>query len=192
MSKDAGADTGVDLPRHQWRFALEVGADLLNKNLSYDASQTLRPYSVGLFVAPHARLELYPIAFFSDGFFAGIGLFGDYTMSLGLKSSTSGSTQDKGTTYTRWQAGLEWRLRFWKDSDFAIVPFVAYASQKFTTQGEPGGIGFDGLPQFDLKRLPDGFAFRHPHLRQLLDHRRSGLRPVDHQGGQTSRPPTGR
>jgi hypothetical protein len=50
---------------------------------------------------PTARLELYPIAFFSDGFFAGIGIFGDYSMSLGLKSNFPGGTQDKGTTYTR-------------------------------------------------------------------------------------------
>jgi hypothetical protein len=162
VAKDAGADVGAEGPRHQWRFALEVGADLLNRDLSYDTSNTLRPYSVGLFVAPHARLELYPIAFFSDGFFAGIGLFGDYAMSLGLKSNFPGGTQDKGTSYTRWQAGLEWRLRFWKDSDFAIVPFGSYLKQKFTTDGDPSGIGFDGLPQFDLSGYRMGLRFDIP------------------------------
>src|SRR5262249_41855321 len=101
VAHDAGADVAPEGPRHQWRFAIEAGADLLNRNLSYEASQTLRPYSIGLFVAPHARIELYPIAFFSDGFFAGIGLFGDYSLSLGLKSSSPSSTQDKGTSYTR-------------------------------------------------------------------------------------------
>jgi hypothetical protein len=107
---------------------------------------------VGLFFAPHARLELFPIAFFSDGFFAGIGIFGDYAMSLGLKSKFQDTTDtfEKGTTYNRWQAGIEWRMRFWSESDFAIVPFFAYGKQKFVTDGDPGGSGFNGLPQFSL------------------------------------------
>ena len=162
VAHDAGADVAAEGPRHQWRFAVELGVDLLNRNLSYDTSATLRPYSVGLFFAPHARLELYPIAFFSDGLFAGIGLFGDYALSVGLKSKFPNDTQDKGTSYVRWQGGLEWRLRFWKDSDFAIVPFGSYLKQKFTTDGTPSGIGFDGLPQFDLSSYRMGLRFDIP------------------------------
>ena len=150
VAVDAGANQGFEPPRHQWRFAVELGADLLNRNLSYGnvpAGSILRPYSIGLFVAPHARLELFPIAFFSDGFFAGIGLFGDYSMSLGLKSKFQDTANpfEKGTTYTRWQAGVEWRMRFWHDSDFAIVPFFGYGKQKFVTDGDPTGSGFSGL-----------------------------------------------
>jgi len=167
VAVDAGANQGVDLPQHQWRFAVELGADFLNRNLSYGnqgAGSTLRPYSASLFFAPHARLELFPIAFFSDGLFSGIGLFGDYAMSVGLKSKfTSGTdTFEKGTSYTRWQAGLEWRLRFWKDSDFAIVPFGAYAKQKFVTDGDPTGSGFSGLPQFDLSGIKFGLRLDIP------------------------------
>jgi hypothetical protein len=155
VAVDAGANQGYEAPRHQWKFAIELGADLLNRNLSYGNAapgSILRPYSLSLFVAPHARLEFFPIAFFSDGFFAGIGLFGDYSMSLGLKSKFQDTANafEKGTTYNRWQAGVEWRMRFWHDSDFAIVPFFAYGKQKFVTDGDPGGSGFDGLPQFDL------------------------------------------
>ena len=147
VAVDAGANQGFEPPRHQWRFAVELGADLLNRNLSYSnvpAGSILRPYSLSLFVAPHARLELYPISFFSDGFFAGIGIFGDYSMSLGLKSKfqDTANTFEKGTTYTNWQAGVEWRMRFWKDSDFAFVPFFAYGKQKFVTDGDPTGSGF--------------------------------------------------
>jgi hypothetical protein len=78
VAVDAGANQGVDLPRHQWRFAVEIGSDFLNRNLSYGnvgTGSTLRPYSASIFFAPHARLELFPIAFFSDGLFSGIGLF---------------------------------------------------------------------------------------------------------------------
>ena len=167
VAVDAGANQGFEPPRHQWRFAVELGADLLNRNLSYSnvpAGSILRPYSLSLFVAPHARLELYPISFFSDGFFAGIGLFGDYSMSLGLKSKfqDTANTFEKGTTYTNWQAGVEWRMRFWKDSDFAIVPFFAYGKQKFVTDGDPGGSGFSGLPQFDLKGIKAGLRLDIP------------------------------
>jgi hypothetical protein len=167
VAVDAGANQGFEPPRHQWRFAIELGADLLNRNLSYGnvpAGSILRPYSLSLFVAPHARLELFPVAFFSDGFFAGIGLFGDYSMSLGLKSKfqDTANTFEKGTTYTRWQAGVEWRMRFWKDSDFAIVPFFAYGKQKFVTDGDPTGSGFSGLPQFDLSGIKFGLRLDIP------------------------------
>lgn len=167
VAVDAGANQGFEPPRHQWRFAVELGADLLNRNLSYGnvpAGSILRPYSIGLFFAPHARLELFPIAFFSDGFFAGIGLFGDYSMSLGLKSKFQDTANpfEKGTSYTRWQAGLEWRMRFWHDSDFAIVPFFAYGKQKFVTDGDPSGSGFSGLPQFDLSGIKFGLRLDIP------------------------------
>jgi hypothetical protein len=167
VAVDAGANQGYEAPRHQWRFAVELGADLLNRNLSYGnvpAGSILRPYSLSLFVAPHARLELFPIAFFSDGFFSGIGLFGDYSMSLGLKSKfqDTANTFEKGTTYTRWQAGVEWRMRFWHDSDFAIVPFFGYGKQKFVTNGDPAGSGFDGLPQFDLSGVKFGLRLDIP------------------------------
>jgi hypothetical protein len=167
VAVDAGANQGYEAPRHQWRFAVELGADLLNRNLSYGnvpAGSILRPYSLSLFVAPHARLELFPIAFFSDGFFSGIGLFGDYSMSLGLKSKFQDTSNsfEKGTTYTRWQAGVEWRMRFWHDSDFAIVPFFGYGKQKFVTDGDPVGSGFSGLPQFDLSGVKFGLRLDIP------------------------------
>jgi hypothetical protein len=167
VAVDAGASQGLELPRHQWRFAVELGSDFLNRNLSYGnvgTGSTLRPYSAGLFFAPHVRLEFFPIAFFSDGLFAGIGLFGDYALSVGLKSKFSSTTDtfEKGTSYTRWQAGLEWRLRFWKDSDFAIVPLFAYGKQKFVTDGDPPGSGFAGLPQFDLSGIKFGLRLDIP------------------------------
>jgi hypothetical protein len=167
VAVDAGANQGYEAPRHQWKFAVELGADLLNRNLSYGnvpAGSILRPYSIGLFFAPHARLELFPIAFFSDGFFAGIGLFGDYSMSLGLKSKFQDTANpfEKGTSYTRWQAGVEWRMRFWHDSDFAIVPFFGYGKQKFVTDGDPTGSGFSGLPQFDLSGIKFGLRLDIP------------------------------
>ena len=167
VAVDAGANQGYEGPRHQWKFAVEAGVDLLNRNLSYGnvgAGSILRPYSIGLFFAPHFRLELYPIAFFSDGFFAGIGIFGDYSMSLGLKSKFQDTANpfEKGTTYTRWQAGIEWRLRFWKDSDFAITPFFGYGKQKFVTDGDPAGSGFNGLPQFDLSGYKFGLRLDIP------------------------------
>jgi hypothetical protein len=150
VAVDAGANQGYEAPRHQWRFAVELGSDFLNRDLSYSNNAGLRPYSAKLFFAPHARLELFPLAFFGDGFFAGIGLFGDYALSVGLKSNQPNVGADKGTTYNRWQAGLEWRMRFWKDSDFAIVPFYAYSKYKFLTDGDPTGIGFAGLPQYSM------------------------------------------
>jgi hypothetical protein len=164
VAVDAGANQGLELPRHQWRFAVELGADFLNRNLSYANNTSLRPYTASLFVAPHLRLEFFPIAFFSDGFFSGIGLFGDYAMSVGLKSKfqDTSNTFEKGTTYNRWQAGVEWRMRFWKDSDFAIVPLFAYGKQKFVTDGDPSGNGFEGLPQFDLSGIKFGLRLDIP------------------------------
>jgi hypothetical protein len=85
-------------------------------------------------------------------------------MSLGLKSKFQDTANpfEKGTTYNRWQAGIEWRLRFWKDSDFAITPFFAYGKQKFVTDGDPAGSGFNGLPQFDLSGIKFGLRLDIP------------------------------
>jgi hypothetical protein len=167
VAVDAGANQGLEPTRHQWKFAVELGADLLNRNLSYGnqgAGSILRPYSASLFFAPHVRLEFFPIALFSDGFFAGIGLYGDYAMSVGLKSKFQdvANSFEKGTTYTRWEAGVEWRMRFWKDSDFAIVPIFGYGKQKFVTDGDPSGNGFAGLPQFDLSGVRFGLRLDIP------------------------------
>jgi len=167
VAVDAGANMGYEAPRHQWRFAAEAGADFLNRDLSYanpSLTSKLRPYTASLFIAPHFRLELFPIAFFSDGIFAGIGLFGDYAFSVGLKSKfqDTSSSFEKGTSYSRLSTGLEWRLRFIHDSDFAVVPFAAYAKQKFVTDGDPQGNGFTGLPQFDLHGIKFGLRFDIP------------------------------
>jgi hypothetical protein len=166
VAVDAGASQGVELPRHQWKFAAEIGADFLSRDLSYGnqgAGSILRPYN-GFLIPVHARLELFPIAFFSDGFFGGIGLFGDYAFSIGYKSKFADTTNtfEKGTTYSRLAAGVEWRMRFWRDSDFAIVPFAAYSKQKFVTDGDPVGNGFAGLPQFDLHGIKFGLRFDIP------------------------------
>ena len=167
VAVDAGANQGGELTRHQWRFAAELGVQLLNRNLSYSnvgGSSILRPYTANLFFAPTVRLSFFPIAFFSDGFFAGIGLYADYAMSVGLKSSFSDSanTFEKGTTFSKLNAGVEWRMRFWKDSDFAIVPFFAYGTQKFVTDGSPNDVGFGGLPQFDLTGIKFGLRLDIP------------------------------
>ena len=167
VAVDAGANQGGELTRHQWRFAAELGVQLLNRNLSYSnvgGSSILRPYTANLFFAPTVRLSFFPIAFFSDGFFAGIGLYADYAMSVGLKSSFSDSanTFEKGTTFSKLNAGVEWRMRFWKDSDFAIVPFFAYGTQKFVTDGGPNDVGFGGLPQFDLTGIKFGLRLDIP------------------------------
>jgi hypothetical protein len=167
VAQDAGANTASEAQRHQWRFAADLGVALLNRNLSYSnvgGSSILRPYTANLFFAPTARLSLFPIAFFSDGFFSGIGLYADYTFSVGLKSSFSdtSNTFEKGTTFSSLNAGVEWRMRFFKDSDFAIVPFGAYSKQKFVTDGDPTGSGFAGLPQFDLTGIKFGLRLDIP------------------------------
>jgi hypothetical protein len=53
-------------------------------------------------------------------------------------------------------------MRFWKDSDFAIVPLFGYGKQKFVTDGDPSGNGFNGLPQFDLSGIRFGLRLDIP------------------------------
>ena len=53
-------------------------------------------------------------------------------------------------------------MRFWHDSDFAIVPFFAYGKQKFVTDGDPTGSGFSGLPQFNLSGIKFGLRLDIP------------------------------
>ena len=53
-------------------------------------------------------------------------------------------------------------MRFWHDSDFAIVPFFGYSKQKFVTDGNPTGSGFSGLPQFDLSGIKFGLRLDIP------------------------------
>jgi hypothetical protein len=135
--------------RRQWLAAVEVGAHFTHRKLSYEgAGSTLLGYQADLIASPGLHLEVFPASALTDGIFAGIGLFGDYCFSLGLKTEgagAGGATEKRDTSFTRLQGGLLWRIHPASSSQFALIPAVSYQQLKFTVDPP-----FTGLPNANL------------------------------------------
>jgi hypothetical protein len=81
------------------------------------------------------KLELYPAAFFTDGFISNIGLTFEYHQGLTTKSSYArdGVTQEFDNVHSQWLAGA--RIRFPFDT-LEIGAQFAYGVHKFFLKGD--------------------------------------------------------
>jgi hypothetical protein len=145
--------------------AVEAGAHVTQRKLSYEGvpsgASALRGFEANVIASPRFRLELYPAALLTEGFFAGIGLFADYGLSMGLKTKDPASGAEHSTRLTRLGGGLLWRLQLSSSSRFAIVPAVSYQQLKFTI--EPlAGAPIAGLPDSNLSGLKGGIGAEIP------------------------------
>ena len=160
----AGSSGGGARPGARRLAAVEAGAYLRPRTLSYQgvpAGNALLGYEADLVVAPGLHLELYPASLLTENAFAGIGLFADYSFSLGLKTTDPVSGADHPTSFTRLGAGVCWRLHPVPSSRFALIPALSYQQLKFTI--EPlAGVPIQGLPDANLSGVKAGVAAEIP------------------------------
>jgi hypothetical protein len=134
--------------------AVEAGAHLTQRKLGYDGvpsgATALRGYTADFVGSPRLRLEVFPLAVATDSVLSGLGLFGEYGFSIGLKSKDSAAgAAEHSTSLTRLQAGLLWRIRPLSSSRFALIPAVSFQQLKFTV--DPlNNVTIAGLPNSNL------------------------------------------
>ena len=149
-------------PRTHPYVAVELGALVTDRHLSFSGGNggALQTFDVGLFTSPSGRIELYPLAAQAP-LLAGIGLFGGYTRSIGLKTVVEGAKAD--TTFARLHAGLLWRVPV--GESFALVPAASYETLQLTVS--PAVVG---LPDADLSGFRAGLGAEwtvHPRWKLL-------------------------
>jgi hypothetical protein len=147
--------------RGQPLVSVEVGGNFLNRNLSYTPAdqQGLRTYNASVIGLLMVGLEVFPLAK-SSSFLSGLGLFGQYQFSIGLKSNAGlTSVGEVNTSFSMLAAGIEARIRPIKYSDFAIVVPVAFRTYKFTVDN---ATSFVGLPNQNLMGVSAGLKFEIP------------------------------
>jgi hypothetical protein len=128
------------------RIAVELGGFWTSRSLTYDGvgagTGTLYEFDASSILGPRGRIELYPAAGFTQGAGAGIGLFVDAALSIGLETEGPGG-EKRDSTYSRLAGGALWRLPVGKA--LALVPSVAYESLKLRVDPP-----IQGLPEADL------------------------------------------
>lgn len=140
----AGAGVGTGGTKSRWLAAAEVGACLTKRDLSFDGAGTgsgsLRAYRSNLIGSPRVHLEVFPLSLVTAGPIAGLGLFGDYSFSLGLKTNTGPGTPENGTSFTRLQGGLAWRFHPLSSWRLELIPAISYRRLEFTVSPSIPGL----------------------------------------------------
>jgi hypothetical protein len=155
----AEAGESAEFTRTQPLVAVEAGAYLTHRDLGYEGaapgSAPLRNYRVGLVTSPALRVEVYPASAFTDGAVAGLGAFGAYSFSLGLKTRTESTQSD--ASLTRLDAGLLWRFRELTALRLDLIPSVSYRLLKLTASP-----AIPGLPDARLSGVRAGLLVEVP------------------------------
>jgi len=163
VTVDATPSTNVAGVRGQPFFTFEVGGDFLNRYLSYtpDGTPLLLTYKANLIGMLYAGIELFPFSK-TGTFLAGLGIFGNYTFSLGLKSQqpAGGNGAQDTSSFSMLSAGLEARIRPVKYSDFAITIPVAFRTYQFAVDN--AAADFPHLPTQSLVGLSVGLKLEIP------------------------------
>ncbi len=126
------------------RVVVFLGAEGTRRDFTYkdqlhdffpDTAPQLSDYHLPLQPGGLVKLELYPAAFFSDGFISNIGLTFEYHQGLTTKSSyaRNGVSQDFDNVHSQWLAGA--RIRFPFDK-LEVGAQFAYGVHKFFLKGD--------------------------------------------------------
>lgn len=138
-----------------WRYAFEVGGDVLHRSLTYGgvtAASSLMGLKANLF-ALRLRGEAYPLAS-GPGPTTGPGGFLDVAFSIGqrTKEDASGTVLNHNTQYSRIQAGLAWRAAL---GPVVLVPALSYQRLGYTV-AKAGAVAVAGLPDSELSGFKVG------------------------------------
>ena len=146
----------------------DVGIELAGKYFSYTQTEkpNLRSYNAPLTVAPSFRLEFFPLALFSQGLVAGLGIDGGAAFVVGLKSRlpapSGGEPLSYPTSLLRVDFGARFRIRPFEGSDAAIVPQVGFRIHSFKVGAAADGSVIDGLPGVSYTALKIGVGAEIP------------------------------
>jgi hypothetical protein len=161
VSVDATPSTTVAGVRGQPLVTVEVGGNFYNRALSYDPEGTpgLLTYNANAIFMAYVGVELFPFAK-TGSFLAGLGIFGNYSFSIGLKSQQPTTNVEESSSFSMLSAGLEARIRPIKYSDFALVIPVAFRTYKFSVDN--AAAEFPGLPLQSLLGVSAGLKVEIP------------------------------
>ncbi len=103
--------------RPSWEKIIELSAGIMAISRSFDFNDPIFPedvrqhpnYRSGLVMALLAEGALYPLAIFSKGVLANIGIVARYYRVLGLKSQYTPNMEPVSTTLHTFEAGLQYR-----------------------------------------------------------------------------------
>lgn len=126
------------------RLVVFLGAEGTRRDFTYkdqlhdffpETAPQLSDYHLPLQPGGLLKLELYPAAFFTDGFISNIGLTFEYHQGLTTKSSYAreGVSQEFDNVHSQWLAGA--RIRFPFDS-LEVGAQFAYGVHKFFLKGD--------------------------------------------------------
>jgi len=138
------------------RGAIEAGLWLTGRRLRYEGTtpagtQPLQEFTASAIVSPTARLELYPGAWAgARPLVAGLGVFAEYSHSVGLKVEPASSSERHSATLTNLSGGVLWRIR--PIGRAALTPAIGY--QRLTLEtADAGGAPITGLPDARMSGL---------------------------------------
>ncbi len=161
VTVDATPTSNVGGTRGQPMVSVELGGNFLNRALSYtpDGTPGLLTYNANVIGMLLIGAEFFPFAK-TGSFLAGLGIFGQYQFSLGLKSQQPTTGVEESSSLSMLSAGLEARIRPVKYSDFAIVIPVAFRTYKFSVDN--AASEFPGLPLQSMLGVSAGLKLEIP------------------------------
>jgi hypothetical protein len=162
-------------------LVIDVGADVLNRRLSYSqvATANLRSYDLALFAQPAVGLQFYPLALMRDDLLAGLGVELGLALAPWLQSRLASAPEAFPTSTLRFDGGLTFRIVPSQAYKLAIVPYVGVRSQSFTVGALSDGRRLDGLPNIEILGLRAGLGLEVPVVgERLVLFGRFGVIPV--------------
>lgn len=146
-------------------FIGQLGFDAGPRIYSYSdvGTRNLRAYRALFIFQPRVHAEVYPLARILTGIPAGLGIEGDYSLAVGLKSgSTGGPTYP--TRLSRLDLALRLRMTPVADSKLVINPLFGFRTQSFSTLPGEDGSRLEGLADISYTALRIGATVEQPIL----------------------------
>jgi hypothetical protein len=143
---EAPGDARPTAARGPW-LAVELGAFATRRELRFEGlalgAAQLREVSAPAISGPDLRLEAYPAAPFTEGLAAGLGIFGSYARSVGLRTSAVASGTgggERASEYARLAVGATWRSPPLTAARLVVAPSVSYESLQATVEPPVPGL----------------------------------------------------
>ncbi|HUJ58055.1 MAG TPA: hypothetical protein VLX92_06170 [Kofleriaceae bacterium] len=147
-------------PSTQAAVWADVGPEVARRTLTYDGGGVNMPPQVGTAgFAGAIEGEIYPLSFDSlDSAGAGLGLFGNYSKTMGLSIAVPGTTSSAAIDDGYYSVGARYRLRIGQSS---LAVGVAYWRRKYIANRSGASSGLD-MPDVDYSAVAPGAIVRFP------------------------------
>ncbi len=148
------SDDDEEAPRHpvtQAAIRINAGAGFNRRGLTYDGGSGSPP-PVGT-AAPSGRIEVeaYPASMSTlKGAAAGIGVYGDYDMSFGVKIDVPRTTKSAPIKQSHYSIGARYRIPF---GDNSVALGVGYTARKYTADRSDLGMAVLDMPDVSYRAV---------------------------------------